>query len=289
MSLFITSLASGSNGNCYYIGNNTEAILVDAGITCKEIETRIKRLSLSIEKIKAIFISHEHADHIRGVPVLAKKYNLPVYITTQTLKNGRLHIDKKLARSFNAFDPISIGDLDITAFPKYHDAADPYSFTIRFKDLKVGVFTDIGQPCQHLINHFSQCHAAFLESNYDDDMLDTGSYPYFLKTRIRGGKGHLSNKQALELFTSHRPDFMSHLFLSHISKNNNCPNLVEQLFNQHAGNTKIIIASRFQETAVYKLSNPAVNISTQLPVTMAIFPVSASQLSFSFDDEMKSA
>lgn len=281
MSLFITSLASGSNGNCYYIGNEKEAVLVDAGISCKEIETRIRRLSLSVQKIKAVFISHEHADHIRGVPVLAKKYDLPVYITAPTLKNGRLHIDKKLIRSFNAFDPVTVGDLRITAFPKYHDAADPYSFTIRFKDLKVGVFTDIGQPCQHLVNHFSQCHAAFLESNYDVDMLEGGSYPYYLKTRIRGGMGHLSNTQALDLFTTHRPTFMSHLFLSHLSKNNNCPNLVEELFNRHAGDTKIIITSRFQETAVYKLSNPEA-ASTSGHVTTAKFPVSASQLSFGF-------
>ena len=281
MSLFISSLASGSNGNCYYIGNDREAVLVDAGISCKEIETRIRRLSLSVQKIKAVFISHEHADHIRGVPVLAKKYDLPVYITAPTLENGRLHIDKKLIRSFNAFDPISIGDLRITPFPKYHDAADPYSFTIRYNDLKVGVFTDIGKPCQHLINHFSQCHAAFLESNYDDDMLDNGNYPYYLKTRIRGGMGHLSNTQALELFTSYRPTFMSHLFLSHLSKNNNCPKLVEELFNRHAGDTKIIIASRFQETAVYKLSSPE-STPTSVQVTTAKFPVAASQLSLKF-------
>ena len=281
MSLFISSLASGSNGNCYYIGNDREAVLVDAGISCKEIETRIRRLSLSVQKIKAVFISHEHADHIRGVPVFSKKYDLPVFITAPTLKNGRLKIDKKLLRSFNAFDPISIGDLRITPFPKYHDAADPYSFTIRYNDLKVGVFTDIGKPCQHLINHFSQCHAAFLESNYDDDMLDNGNYPYYLKTRIRGGMGHLSNTQALDLFTTHRPAFMSHLFLSHLSKNNNCPNLVEKLFNQHAGDTKIIIASRFQETAVYKLSSPE-STSTSGQITTAKFPVAASQLSLKF-------
>lgn len=282
MSLSITSLASGSNGNCYYIGNDTEAVLVDAGITCKEIEIRIRRLSLSVQKIKAIFISHEHADHIRGVPVFAKKYDLPVYITAPTLKNGRLKIDKKLIKSFNAFDPIRIGDLSITAFPKYHDAADPYSFTIRYKDLKVGVFTDIGQPCQHLVNHFSQCHAAFLESNYDDDMLNNGNYPYYLKTRIRGGMGHLSNTQALDLFTTHRPTFMSHLFLSHLSKNNNCPNLVEELFNRHAGNTKIIIASRFKETDVYTLRNAEIKTSSANAISTAVFPVPASQLSFGF-------
>ncbi|HEY9363330.1 MAG TPA: MBL fold metallo-hydrolase [Chitinophagaceae bacterium] len=275
MSLFITSLASGSNGNCYYVGNDNEAVLVDAGISCREIEKRIKRLALSIQKIKAVFVSHEHADHIRGIAVLSKKYNLPVYITAPTLKNGRLHVEKQLAKSFTAYQPVSIGALQVTAFPKFHDAADPYSFIVAQEDLKVGVFTDIGQPCQHLIDHFRQCNAAFLEANYDDEMLDAGSYPYYLKTRIRGGLGHLSNKQALELFTTHRPSFMTHLLLSHLSKNNNRPDLVEQLFNQHAGATKIIIASRFEETAVYAI-NSAVN---GLPAAQFI---SKPQLEFSF-------
>ena len=289
MALFITSLASGSNGNCYYIGNDKEAVLVDAGISCREIEKRMKRLSLSIQNVKAVFISHEHADHIRGVSVLSKKYDLPVYITPPTLKNGRLHIDKKLINQFKSFEPVSIGALNITAFPKFHDAADPYSFTIRYKDLKVGVFTDIGKTCQHLISHFSQCHAAFLESNYDEEMLDTGSYPYYLKTRIRGGMGHLSNVQALELFNTHRPAYMSHLILSHLSKNNNCPMLVEQLFNAHAGNTKIIIATRFEETALYQLDNPDSGSPKVDQPTVAKFSVQSPQLSFTFNEELKNS
>lgn len=251
MSLFITSLNSGSNGNCYYIGNDREAILIDAGISCKEIEVRMKRLGLQMQKLKAVFISHEHTDHIKGVQTLAKKYQLPVYITTATKKHGRLSLEKQLVISFQAYESIVIGELIITPFPKLHDALDPYSFVVSCKQIKVGVFTDIGAPCQHVISHFQQCHAAFLEANYDEVMLDQGSYPYFLKTRIRGGKGHLSNKQALALFTAHKPPFMSHLFLSHLSQNNNCPNLVQELFNKHADGVKMIVASRFEETPVY--------------------------------------
>jgi len=122
MSLFITALASGSNGNCYYVGNETEAVLIDAGITCKEIEKRMNRLGLSIKKVKAVFISHEHADHIKGMPVLAKKYTLPIYITTTTLKHGGLRLEKNCIRSFSANEAINIGDLSITAFSKMHDA-----------------------------------------------------------------------------------------------------------------------------------------------------------------------
>ena len=106
----------------------------------------------------------------------------------------------------------------------------------------------------NLIKHFSQCHAAFLEANYDEEMLDKGRYPYFLKNRIRGGNGHLSNKQALELFLAHKPAYMSHLFLSHLSKDNNCPDLVHNLFQSHANGIEIIVASRLQETAVYHIS-----------------------------------
>lgn len=181
MSLFIASLNSGSNGNCYYVGNSTEAILVDAGISCREVEKRMKRLGLCMQKLKAIFISHEHTDHIKGLYGLIKKFQLSVYITGPTLVNCPITIEEKFVKSFIAHEPILLGDLSVTAFPKYHDACDPYSFTVESKGVKVGVFTDIGTPCQHLIKHFKQCNAAFLEANYDEEMLDSGNYPYYLK------------------------------------------------------------------------------------------------------------
>src|ERR1700710_143195 len=111
MSLFVASLNSGSNGNCYYVGSEREAILVDAGISCRETETRMARLGLSMRKVKAIFVSHEHSDHIRGITVLAKKYQLPVYITQATLLHGGLRLDEHLVSSFLADEPIRIGNL----------------------------------------------------------------------------------------------------------------------------------------------------------------------------------
>lgn len=257
MSLFIASLNSGSNGNCYYVGNEHEAVLIDAGISCRETEKRMLRLGLSMKKVKAIFVSHEHSDHINGIPVIAKKHRLPIYITPPTLKRGGLILDSELVISFDAFQTITIGELHVTAFPKQHDASNPHSFLVTCRDIKVGVFTDIGVVCENLIHHFSQCHAAFLEANYDDEMLDKGGYPYHLKLRIRGGQGHLSNKQALELFTTHRPPFMTHLLLSHLSKNNNDPQLVQDLFDGCADGTNIIVASRYAETAVYYIGQPA--------------------------------
>ena len=253
MSLFITSLNSGSNGNCYYIGNNSEAVLVDAGISCRETEKRMTRLGLAMNTIKAIFISHEHIDHIRGVNVLAKKYRLPVYITNNTLVNGGLSLDAQLVMPFTPYEPVQIGALSVTAFPKHHDASEPHSFIVAGNAVTIGVFTDIGAPCEHVIRHFRQCHAAILEAHYDEEMLDKGRYPYYLKNRIRGGKGHLSNRQALEIFTTHRPPFMSHLLLAHLSKENNSPALVQELFDRHANGIRVVVASRFEETAVYRI------------------------------------
>ena len=255
MSLFISSLNSGSNGNCYYIGNESEAVLVDAGITCREIEKRMKRLNLSIRKIKAVFVTHEHSDHIKGIEVFSKKYQLPVYITATTLINSGIRIENHLATFFRANESIKIGTLNILPFPKFHDASDPNSFIVECKKIKVGIFTDIGLPCKHVIAHFQQCHAAFLETNYDEKMLSESNYPYHLKKRISGGQGHLSNMQALALFKKYKPSFMSHLFLSHLSKNNNTPQLVKDLFDANADGVKIIIASRYEETAVYHIQN----------------------------------
>ncbi|MDE3254125.1 MAG: MBL fold metallo-hydrolase [Bacteroidota bacterium] len=264
MSLTIASINSGSNGNCYYIGNEDQGVFVDAGISCRETEKRMKRLALPIEKIKAIFVSHEHGDHITGIPALSKKYQIPVYITLPTLSNGRIPVEPHLIHSFKAHQPVQIGSLSITPFPKYHDAADPHSFLIQSKQLSVGVFTDIGKPCQQLIRYFKQCHAAFLEANYDTQMLEKGNYPYHLKKRIAGGEGHLSNEQALALFLSHRPPFMSHLLLAHLSKNNNHPQLVADMFAPHAGTTEVIVTSRYQESEAYRVTGQSHPVQPQM-------------------------
>jgi phosphoribosyl 1,2-cyclic phosphodiesterase len=268
MGLFIASLNSGSNGNCY----NEEAILVDAGLSCREIEKRLKILSLNIEKIKGIFITHEHGDHIKGVEVLSKKHRLRVYITQPTLFHGRLSLRAENVVSFKGGDNISVGNLTITPFAKHHDASDPYSFTVSGNGVTVGIFTDIGKCCDRLIAHFKICHAAFLESNYDEEMLEKGGYPWHLKQRIRGGKGHLSNKEALQLFLQHRPQHLQLLLLSHLSANNNNPKLVQDLFDQHANGVKMIVASRYEVSEVYY-----VYAGNKTPQALA-----SQQMSFSF-------
>jgi phosphoribosyl 1,2-cyclic phosphodiesterase len=264
MSLYITSLNSGSNGNCYYLGNEENAVLIDAGISCRETEKRMKRLGLSMNNVKAIFISHEHSDHINGIAVLAKKYQLPIYVTEETQKQSKLSHNQYLLIPFSAHKAVQVGNLTVTAFPKFHDAIDPHSFIVASSSVKVGIFTDLGIVCKELIKHFKQCHAAFLEANYDEAMLANGSYPYHLKRRITSGQGHLSNVQALQLVMDHKPAFMSHLILSHLSKNNNDPELVQNLFSEKIKDVKIIVASRYEETPIYFINHePAVNISSR--------------------------
>jgi phosphoribosyl 1,2-cyclic phosphodiesterase len=250
MSLFISSINSGSNGNCYYVGNLTDAVLIDVGISCMETEKRMKQRGLSMKNVKAIFVSHEHTDHIKGVSTLANKYHLPVYISAATAAKGPRLI-KHLSRIFTSNEKITVGDLTVTAFTKQHDASDPHSFIINGNGITVGVFTDIGLVCNEVVHYFKQCDAAFLECNYDEDLLENGSYSAELKNRIRGGQGHLSNSQALELFINHKPAFMTQLILSHLSGQNNSPQIVQDLFMEHAAGTLIVVASRLEASEVY--------------------------------------
>lgn len=270
MALYITSLNSGSNGNCYYVGNKTDAVLIDVGLSCRETEKRMKKLGLNLGTVKAIFISHEHGDHIKGVSTLANKYNLPVFITDKTAKYGPRLISH-ISKTFSPNQTVSVGSLNITAFTKFHDATDPHSFIISYNGITVGVLTDIGKVCKEVINYFKQCHAVFLEANYDEVMLENGRYPIHLKNRIRGGLGHLSNKEALELFTTHRSASLTHLLLSHLSKENNCPQMVEQLFKQQANGINIAIASRYQSTEVFTITaNTGINMQTPTRVAKPI-------------------
>lgn len=262
MSLFIASLNSGSNGNCYYVGNHQEAVLIDVGISCREVEKRLKRLNLELSKIKAVFISHEHSDHIKGLRVFSKKHRIPVFISEKTMGGCRFVLTDSPVHPLDYLQSVYVGEIRVTPFTKCHDAADPCSFLVEYAGTRIGIFTDIGTTCANVVRYFRQCHAAFLESNYDEVMLAEGSYPYHLKARIRGGKGHLSNDEALKLFVEHRHTSMTHLILSHLSANNNRPDLVERLFKENAGGVEICVAPRHQETPLFEIFGDGISKKT---------------------------
>lgn len=257
MAFRIASINSGSNGNCYYIADEATAILVDAGLPCRHIEKRMQALALSPVHLKGIWITHEHGDHIKGLEVFSRKHQIPVYLTAGTLKGLRERPEAHLQRIIPADHTIELGTLTIQSFAKYHDAAEPTSVVVRSGGLQVGVFTDLGRVCTALRDQFSRCHAAFLESNFDSDMLERGPYPWHLKERIRGGHGHLSNEDALRLFLDHRAPFMSHLILAHLSRENNHPQKVQELFERAGSSVSISVASREGVSPVWEIHGGA--------------------------------
>ena len=239
--------------NCYDVVNGQEAVLIDAGVSCRETERRMMRMGLRMKSVKAIFITHEHGDHIRGAEVISRKFNIPVYITEKTYTNSRMRLHPQMFIPFEPHQVVKIGNLTVSPFPKWHDAVDPHSFTVSSNGFTAGVFTDIGTVCEHVAKNLNLCNAVFLEANYDEEMLENGRYPAYLKNRIRGMEGHLSNDQALELFTTHGSDGLQLLVLSHISAENNRPDLVHDLFTRHANGIRVVVASRYEESEVFQI------------------------------------
>lgn len=251
-----TAIASGSNGNCYYIENENEAILIDAGISYKQIIMRMQNLKINPEKIKGVFITHEHIDHIRGIEVLSKRANIPIYITEHTYNNMKVRLSEENIRFIKSESCTTIGDFRVKAFPKIHDASDPCSYSIFCNGKKISILTDIGDKCENVISGIKGSDAIFLEANYDVDMLTNGPYPIFLKKRISGGLGHLSNCKAGALLTTYATPNLKYLFLSHLSSNNNSPEIAKKTFNSLLSHrkdliTKTIITDRNKEISMY--------------------------------------
>jgi len=251
--LEICALASGSNGNCYYVGNEKDAILIDAGISCRQIFSRIEEKKLQLNKIKAIFISHEHSDHIRGARVIEKKLKIPIFITSKTYYAAYNNLKPDYPKFFEPGEKITIGSFKIHSFLKNHDAANPCSFRVEYEGKNIGVFTDIGEPCDNVKFHLGECDVLFLETNYDEKMLWEGKYPYFLKKRIASELGHLSNKQALDLLVKHAGKKLICVFLSHISKDNNSPEIALNEIQVLETKFKIMPTSRYEAVEVFRI------------------------------------
>lgn len=249
----ICSIASGSNGNCYYVGNGEEAVLIDVGISRKQVLERMASQKLDASKIKAIIVSHEHADHYRGVRVLSNKLCVPVYLTQKTFEKS-WHPDRpKSYRFFSPGEIITVGGFKIHSFLKNHDAAEPCSFRVEYDGVNIGVLTDIGSVCDNVKEHLSQCDALFLESNYDKEMLLNGTYPQHLKIRVSGEKGHLSNCDAAELLKEYHNDKLKLVLLSHLSGENNTPEIALKAFDKLKNKFKIEVASRHSISEIYEI------------------------------------
>ena len=226
----VTAIASGSNGNCYFFENKNHAILIDAGISRKQILLRMENLGLDIGKVRAIFVTHEHTDHTRGIDVLSRTKNISIFITKKTYALSNLTIKDDLLNFFKPATELIISDIRIHPFLKSHDAAEPCSFMVTSKGKNVGIMTDMGYGCNQVVSFLKKCDALFLESNYDETMLAEGSYPYFLKERISSETGHFSNHQAGCLIRENASARLKHVFLSHLSANSNTPKLAHNTF-----------------------------------------------------------
>ncbi len=259
-----TSIASGSSGNCTYIGSENTHILIDAGVSKKRIEEGLKGLDLCLGDIDGIFVTHEHVDHIAALHTILKKFDIPIFATSGTI-DGIRYSDKKSEMVDARFIPvavdkeISIGDMIVNPMTISHDANEPCGYRVFCGDKKVGVCTDLGCYTDYTVDCLTGCDALLLEANHDVRMLQTGPYPYQLKRRILGDTGHLSNEKSGELLCKLLNDKMKGIFLGHLSKENNLPELAYETVRveidmgenpYHSSDFPIIVANRSELSPV---------------------------------------
>jgi len=233
-------LASGSSGNCMVVSDGETTILIDAGISCKQMTERLGVLGIAPESISAICLTHDHIDHIGGIPVFCKKYKTPIYASMGTREAAayRLKQEKNFDEAeaewieFAPSDDMEIGSLTIKSFAIPHDAGEPVGFTIRGEGRCLGIATDLGYIPVMVEHHLKKCHALILESNHDMEMLMESDRPWHLKDRIKGRHGHLSNEQCAETVAKLLPGILSTLVLAHISAECNTPVLARNVARQ---------------------------------------------------------
>ncbi len=222
--LSVCILASGSRGNAIFISDGLTSILIDAGLSGIEIERRMQSKGLCPEDLDAIVVSHEHTDHIQGVGVLSRRFNLPVYISPGTKKAAASHLgDVCDFKSFECGTTFQIENLTIHPFSVSHDAQDPAGFTIFQNGTKVGITTDLGIATAMVKEHLKGCSLLILEANHDLAMLIDGPYPWPVKQRIRSRAGHLSNEASKNLLKEIQHERLQHVVLAHLSETNNTP------------------------------------------------------------------
>lgn len=229
----VCSIASGSSGNCIYVGNDKHHILIDAGISRKRIVDGLSFIGIAPEMLDAIFVTHEHLDHISGIPMMMKMFGTPVFATGGTLnelcrRDRQGVIEKSRLYQLYADEPVAVGNFHITPFAMSHDAAEPVCYTVECGGKKFGMATDLGVYDSYIEEHLDRSDLLLLEANHDISMLEAGKYPYSLKCRILGEQGHLSNEASGRLLCRLIHGKLRHVFLAHLSKENNYPQLAYQ-------------------------------------------------------------
>lgn len=254
----IAVLGSGSGGNATLVATQKTRLLIDAGFSKRETYARLERLGEKTSDFDAIVVSHEHADHIKGLAALALDLNVPVYISPGT--RDAIYWDPRLRafELFSAGEKFSVGDIEITPFSIPHDAADPVAFTVEAEGIRTGLVTDLGYVPELVKRHVRGCHCLVFESNHDLEMLKLGPYPWYVKQRVMGRHGHLSNR-ALGQFLSEDFDGAAEvLVLAHLSQVNNHPELArlsaEEALGRRARRVplQLHLASQFAPTPVFR-------------------------------------
>jgi phosphoribosyl 1,2-cyclic phosphodiesterase len=228
--LRIHFLGSGSAGNASLVQHGETRLLLDCGFTAREIGRRLEQVGQDPRAIQAVLVTHEHTDHVRGLPVFARTHGIPVYLTARTAPAVRLGPRGKVARcEVRPRQPFRIGDLEIVAFPTVHDARESVGYIFAAPDgTRLGIATDLGRVSPEAVEALAGCHLLGLEANHDPRMLMEGPYPWFLKRRIQSERGHLSNAEAADLLGRVAGPQLRHLFALHLSKTNNRPALARR-------------------------------------------------------------
>jgi len=249
MKLNFCSLSSGSSGNCYYLGNEFNGILIDAGISVKSIRKFLKYIDISMQTIMGVLITHNHIDHIRGLEVLTRKNSLPAF-TTHKIWKSILTPYKKISqdciREISLQKKFHLAGFDIEAFPVCHDAPETIGFHICAGNKKITIATDLGHICQTAAPYIKAANLLVIESNYDEKMLVNGKYPQYLKARIQSDHGHLGNHQTSAFLADIISDNLSTICLAHLSKNNNTPEIVLQTLQRTFSERGIILNGQQQ-------------------------------------------
>ncbi len=238
----LCSLYSGSSGNCIYVGSDKTHLLIDVGVSMKKVVAALQEIDVKPEELNGILITHEHSDHIAGLGVFLRKYGIPVYGTDKTLEavSQYKNIGKIDMSLFHGFDPeqsFQLNDLWVKPISTWHDAVDSVCYTVSDDNKKISVATDLGDYDAHIVNALSGADAMLIEANHDVRMLEVGPYPYYLKQRILGKRGHLSNERGGQLIRELLNDHVKGIYLGHLSKENNYPELAfEAVKNELFGN-----------------------------------------------------